>query len=407
MAFVICLLCCSCNNNDNGNTVNNTAESTTEESTKFIESLHFEVNEIVANSKPEDLYVQIGDVYFSPNEALTVGEFINRANKSIMELTYKICEDDIKDVFIDYNPDYLVPGNETLEVFFYCDGQLVFDINVINFSNNTTAIKDCYAFTMNEKHELFSADAVDTKGISWYFQGTSFDGGEHTFASVKSLFEQYGLKYEEGSGKDVLKISAKLNKIEIKFKHQNGMVSFYPYYIAEIDQNTGKVISFYYSITGYNKGTYTPKEITTKKISSTTSTTQKTETTTKKHSSSTHSTYVKPNANLTWEEAYHDNGDGTFTITYVSGEVKTYAPHLVNEGEYVVYDESYENSAGEIGFTIEGWKNLWNMQWCERCHRLTADYGTGEDVCISYIRDTNCHYCGEWVTAHSCHSCKK
>lgn len=148
-------------------------------------------------------------------------------------------------------------------------------------------------------------------------------------------------------------------------------------------------------------------ETTTKKISSTTFTTKKVETTTKKYTGSPHSTYVKANANLTWEEAYHDNGDGTFTITYVSGEVKTYAPHLVNEGEYVVYDESYENSAGEIGFTIEGWKNLWNMQWCERCHRLTADYGTGEEVCISYICDTNCHYCGEWVTAHSCHSCKK
>lgn len=147
-------------------------------------------------------------------------------------------------------------------------------------------------------------------------------------------------------------------------------------------------------------------ETTTKKISSTTSTTKKVETTTK-YSGSPHSTYVKPNANLTWEEAYHDNGDGTFTITYVSGEVKTYAPHLVNEGEYVVYDDFYEKSEGMIGLTIEGWKNLWNMQWCERCHRLTADYGTGEEVCISYICDTNCHYCGEWVTAHSCHSCKK
>lgn len=271
MAIVICLLCCSCNKNvDVPN--DNTSESPTEEITKFIESLHFEVNEIVASSKPEDLYIQIGDVYFSPVEALKVSEFMERADKSIMKLTYKICQDDIKDAFIDYSPEHLVPSNETAKIFFYCDGQLIFDIDVLNFNKNASAIKDCYAFTMNEKHETFSFDAVDTKGISWYFQGTPFNGGEHTLESIKTLFEQLGLEYNESSNGDTLKVSAKLNKIEIKFEHQNGMVYFYPYYIAEIDQTTGKVISFAYSITGYNKGTYTPKETTTKEAETTTKT---------------------------------------------------------------------------------------------------------------------------------------
>ena len=165
MAIAICLLCCSCNSNVDAPD-DNTTESTTEETTKFIESLHFEVNEIVANSKPEDLYIQIGDVYFSPTEALKTSEFIERADKSIMKLTYKICEDDIKDNFVEYTPEYLVPGSETIDIFFYCDGQLVFDINVINFSDEATAIKDCYVFTMNEMYELFSKEAVNTKGMS-------------------------------------------------------------------------------------------------------------------------------------------------------------------------------------------------------------------------------------------------
>lgn len=146
-------------------------------------------------------------------------------------------------------------------------------------------------------------------------------------------------------------------------------------------------------------------ETTTKKSSPTTSTTKKVETSTKKYSGSPYSTYVKPNASLTWEQAYHDNGDGTFTLTFVDGEVKTYAPHLVNEGEYVVYDDFYDKSEGKIGFTLDGVRDLWEMQWCDDCGRLTEDYGTGKDFCTQYVVDTYCHHCGQWVTKFTCHVC--
>lgn len=291
LAIILCLLCCSCSNNVD-EPINSTTEIITEETTKFIESLHFELNEIVANSKPEDLYIQIGDVYFSPTEALKTSEFIERADKSIMKLTYKICEDDIKDIFVDYTPEYLVPGEENINIFFYCDGQLVFDIEVMNFSDTATAIKDCFVFTMNEKYENFSKQAVNTKGISWFFKGIPFGGDEYTLSSTKDLFDQFNLKYEESTNSDILKLSAKLNKIEIKFEQQNGIIYFYPYYIAEIDQSTGKVTTFYYRITGYNKGTYTPTETKTS-TSSTTSTQKSNKPNSTKNNNTTDSLYIK------------------------------------------------------------------------------------------------------------------
>lgn len=353
LIFTICLACCSCNNNAKTST-SNTTGSTPEETTKFIESLHFEVNEIVANSKPEELYIQIGDAYFSPTEALKVSEFIERADNSIMELTYKICEDDIRDIFVDYTPEYLVPGGKTTDIFFYCDGQLVFDIEIINFSDTSTAIKDCFVFTMNEKYELFSKEAVNTKGICWYSPGVPFDGGEHTLTSIKELFNQWGLEYEENSNSDILKISAKLNKVEIKFKHQKGVISFYPYYIAEIDQSTGKVTSFYYFITGYNKSTYT----TTEKASSS-ATTKVSETTTKK---------------------------------YVPKETTT---------KPVVTTVSNSTTEGLLTLSPE---QLEKFETCEHCGKKAGNGSSG--TCVRYIKTCNCYSCGKLVEGGTCHTCK-
>lgn len=383
MIMVICFLCCSCNNNvDELN--NNTTESTKEETTKFIESLHFEVNEIVANSKPEELYIQIGDVYFSPTEALKVSEFIERADNSIMELTYKICEDDIRDVFVDYTPQYLVPGGKTTDIFFYCDGQLVFDIEIMNFSDTSTAIKDCFVFTMNEKYELFSKEAVNTKSMCWYFQGVPFGGNEYTFSSIKELFNQWGLEYEENSNSDTLKISAKLNKVEIKFKHQKGVISFYPYYIAETDQSTGKVTSFYYFITGYNKSTYT----TTEKASSST--------TTSKNQSNKNTPTVKSN----------DPTDSLF----IRGSGENLAETTTKKTTEVTFDghKPYEVftdpvSGNKVYYDENG--NLWRAESLTAVPQEPTDEcpWCGKENCGSYMDSWYCVVCGKNIAAHECH----
>ena len=145
-------------------------------------------------------------------------------------------------------------------------------------------------------------------------------------------------------------------------------------------------------------------ENTTKNKTETT-TKKKVETTTKKQHSYSIPKRVAPKANLTWEEAYHDNGDGTFTIRYVNGEVRLFVPHPQVKGKYTIYDEYYDYFKSWEEWTVEEAKAIWDNQWCEDCGRLTQDYGTGEEFCSQYIKGPYCHHCGERVESLTCHVC--
>ncbi|MGN0527504.1 MAG: hypothetical protein ACI4IE_00120 [Eubacterium sp.] len=263
---IICMIFCSCgkatsvpNEEDvksNEKNIETSSDTyTIEDNSQLIEKLDFQPNDVVVNSKPKDLYIQIGDVYFSPTEKLTVNEFIKRANGSSMNLKYQICEDDISDKFVEYSQNYLVAGGEDVDIFFYCDNQLLFKLNALNITDKTLSLGDCYAFTMSEMHELFSNDAVDTKSISWYCNGVPFGGGDYSYSSIKALFDKWDLSYEETEEDGNLLIYSKLEYTKIDIKYQNGYVSFIPYYSAKINKSTGNVEEFSYSFTGYNYGT--------------------------------------------------------------------------------------------------------------------------------------------------------
>lgn len=105
-------------------------------------------------------------------------------------------------------------------------------------------------------------------------------------------------------------------------------------------------------------------------------------------------TNVGYNPNLTWEEAYVDNGDGTFQLTFVDGDIYTYVPHPTEEGKYL-----RKGSAG-MGQTFEQIKGVWECQWCRWCGQLTG--GSHH----RYGIDVTCPDCGELANANTCHFCK-
>lgn len=98
------------------------------------------------------------------------------------------------------------------------------------------------------------------------------------------------------------------------------------------------------------------------------------------------------NPNLTWEEAYVDNGDGTFQLMFVDGQMYTYVPHPTEEGTYL-----RKGSSG-MGQTFELVKLVWDCQWCKYCGELTK-------FCHRYLIDITCYNCGEMAKAHTCHIC--
>lgn len=100
------------------------------------------------------------------------------------------------------------------------------------------------------------------------------------------------------------------------------------------------------------------------------------------------------NPNLTWEEAYVDNGDGTFQLTFVDGEVVTYVPHPTVEGTY-----RRKDSDG-LGGTFEQIKYIWDVQWCKHC-------GSCDPLHHRYGIDITCYDCGEMAKANTCHICGK
>lgn len=106
-------------------------------------------------------------------------------------------------------------------------------------------------------------------------------------------------------------------------------------------------------------------------------------------------TKVDYNPNLTWEEAYVDNGDGTFQLTFVDGEVVTYVPHPTEEGTY----RKKDNLIGGMGLTFETIKYIWDIQWCNHC-------GSCDPLHHRYGIDITCYNCGEMAKAHTCHICK-
>ena len=105
-------------------------------------------------------------------------------------------------------------------------------------------------------------------------------------------------------------------------------------------------------------------------------------------------TRVDYNPNLTWEEAYVDNGDGTFQLMFVDGQVYTYVPHPTEKGTYL-----RKGSTG-MGQTFELVKLVWDCQWCKYCGELTK-------FCHRYLIDIICYDCGEMAKAHTCHICGK
>lgn len=101
------------------------------------------------------------------------------------------------------------------------------------------------------------------------------------------------------------------------------------------------------------------------------------------------------NPNLTWEEAYVHNGDGTFQLTFVDGDVYTYVPHSTEEGKY----SRKSNLPEAMGLTFEQIKFIWDNQWCKYC-------GSCDPLHHRYIIDITCYDCGEMAKAHTCHICK-
>ena len=255
-AFLIGLMCvglCGCTKNnstdiDINNSLSATLSSNNDKTTTLplIETLEFSVNDVVFNSKPEDLYYQICDVYLSPVEGLSVAEFMERAKKSSLQLTYNILEDDIQWIFSDYSDNYLVTGGENVKIFFYCEEQLVFELLAQNLTDKTLPLKDCYAFEIIEMHEYFSKDAADVNSISWYCGGIPFGGDGYTYATIKEAFTNWGLEYEEETNDDgTLTLYSVVNaKINVGF--QNESFVNYASYSAVVDKSTGEVVKFFF-----------------------------------------------------------------------------------------------------------------------------------------------------------------
>lgn len=243
LAILMCIGLCACGKDDSNNVYINNSPST---DLPLIETLSFSVDDVVLSSKPEDLYYQICDVYLSPVEALSVAEFMERAKESSMQLTYKICEDYTPVTYFEYSEDYLVTSGESVDIFFYCEEHLVFKLVVKNLSNETIALKECYAFEIDEMHEYFSKDAVDVKAKSWYCGGIPLGGDGYTYTTIKEKFSNWGLTYEETTNDDgTLTLCSSLIDKEINVDFQNKTLSEKVRYYATVDKSTSEVIKFY------------------------------------------------------------------------------------------------------------------------------------------------------------------
>lgn len=155
------------------------------------------------------------------------------------------------------------------------------------------------------------------------------------------------------------------------------------------------------TISGENKSYYTSSNVSQKPENSNNSVFKNNSTSTKP--SANNSTPEEPsvdkgpinvgyNPNLTWEEAYVHNGDGTFQLTFVDGQVYTYVPHPNEEGKYL-----RKGSTG-MGQTLELVKLVWDCQWCKYC-------GSCDPLHHRYLIDITCYDCGEMAKAHTCHIC--
>ena len=132
----------------------------------------------------------------------------------------------------------------------------------------------------------------------------------------------------------------------------------------------------------------------TTKNETNTSTISKNNSTPKEPSTDKGTTNVTYNLNLTWGEAYVDNGDGTFQLTFIDGQVYTYVPHSTEEGKY----SRKSNLPEAMGQTFEQIKMVWECQWCKYCGQSTK-------LCHRYIKDMNCYDCGEFCKRNTCHIC--
>lgn len=163
-----------------------------------------------------------------------------------------------------------------------------------------------------------------------------------------------------------------------------------------------------YSEPNDNESTVSPKPESANNsvsINNSTSTTPSSNSSTSSKPSDNNSTSKEPsvdktptkidyNPNLTWEEAYVDNGDGTFQLMFVDGEVYTYVPHPTEKDKYL------RKGGTGIGQTFELVKLVWDCQWCKYCGELTK-------FCHRYGIDIICYDCGEMAKAHTCHICGK
>ena len=249
MIILMCISLCACATNIGVNdslSVEHSSDNSETEIIPLIEVLKFSVNDKISNSKPEDLYYQICDVHLSPVESLSVAEFIERAKESSMQLTYNICEDDVKWIFSDYNDNYLVTGGGNVEIFFYCEDQLVFKLVCKNLTDETLPLKNCYAFCIEEMHEYFSENAVDVKSRSWHCGGILFGGDGYSYTTIKEAFTNWGLNYEEEENNDgtITIYSSVINK-EIGVDFQNKIFKESIRYYAIVDKTTSEVIKFY------------------------------------------------------------------------------------------------------------------------------------------------------------------
>ncbi|MBQ6885148.1 MAG: hypothetical protein IJN56_05365 [Clostridia bacterium] len=252
IVVLICVGLCACekdgsNNVNNSSSTDSTSNIDVTNDLPLIETLEFSVNEIVLNSKPEDLYYQICDVYLSPVESLSVAEFMERAKTSSMQLTYNICEDYTPMTYSDYSENYLVTDGESVDIFFYCEEQLVFKLTAKNLSNETIPLKECYAFEIDEMYEYFSKNAVDVKSKSWYCGGVPFGGEGYTYATIKETFSNWGLTCEENTNDNGTLTVYSVFAVKIDVDFQNETFTNYVRYDAVVDKSTGEVVKFSYS----------------------------------------------------------------------------------------------------------------------------------------------------------------
>lgn len=256
---------CSCAKKDNIKTDNSNLnnheqinesyndQDTVNDGTKGIDSFTFAPSDTLLKSTPSDLYLQIADICFSPIESLTVEEYMTKISSSRLfdGITYNICEDDIYDVYSDYSENYLVPAEETVDIYFYYNGQAIFALEALNITKSTQSLKNCYAFRMRE---AYCDNKLDVSNISWYCAGIPANGNGYDYESIKSYFKSCNMEYEEGDSHGKLRVSALIpESVEIPIDFLNGRVSLQPFYEAYVDKSTGNIVEFGWSMFMYNR----------------------------------------------------------------------------------------------------------------------------------------------------------